>query len=148
MPQETKKNASLAERNLATYIRRNRSKLDTEIKIRLNGLDDHAGCASFAKSHLMQLERHNCSPPADLVRILQVIAQVPAQSVILKEKFEFVQESTHRFEARESLANENTFAIAPILPYACRAPESPHLLEWRCTSCSTRQKIVPRLLLR
>ena len=77
-PLETK-GASIAEQKLAIYIRKNRSKLDTEIKIRLNGLDDPARCASFAKSHLMQLERHNCSPPADLVRILQVIAQVPDQ---------------------------------------------------------------------
>ena len=66
--------------------------LDTATKTRLNDLDDPAGCAAFAKSHLMQLERHTCSPPADLVRILQVIAQVPARSVILKERFEFVQE--------------------------------------------------------
>ena len=43
------KNASIAERKLAKYIRLNRSKLDTEIKIRLNALDDPAGCASFAK---------------------------------------------------------------------------------------------------
>ena len=47
-PLETKK-ASVAERRLAKYIRINRSKLDTEIKIRLKGLDDPAGCASFAK---------------------------------------------------------------------------------------------------
>ena len=40
----------------------------------------------------MQLARQTCSPPDDLVRILQVLAQVPSQSVILKEKFEFVQE--------------------------------------------------------
>ena len=40
----------------------------------------------------MQLTRQTCSPPDDLVRILQVIAQVLSQSVTLKEKFEFVQE--------------------------------------------------------
>ena len=53
-----------------------------------------------------------------------------------------------RFEAWRSLANKNTFAIAPILPYACRARGSPPLLEWRCTSCSTPQKIFHRVLLR
>ena len=78
----------LEERKLALYIERNISKLHTETQEKLHDLDDPAGCAAFAKKHLMQLERHTCSPPADLVRILHVIAQVPAESVIVKEKSE------------------------------------------------------------
>ena len=146
------------------------STLNVETKTRLNDLADPAGCVAFAKSHLVQLERHTCSPPADLVRILQEIAQVPDQSVILKERFEFVQEGArgHDKIKRQTVrwrnagirlqprvpanlnngksANKDTFAIAPILPSACRARGSPALLEWRCTSCSTRHKIVPRFL--
>ena len=82
----------MAEQKLAQYIHNNKTRLDNELRIRLNALRDPAGCASFAKSRLQQLRKHNCSPPADLVRILQVIAQVPAKSVLLKEKFEFIQD--------------------------------------------------------
>ena len=80
------------ERRLAGYIQRNSSNFHPETIAMLNDLNDPAACAAFANSHLMQLANHTCSPPDDLVRILQVIAQVPSQSVILKEKFEFVQE--------------------------------------------------------
>ena len=66
------------ERGLAKYIEQNLSKLHTETKTKLNDLDDPAGCAAFAKSQLMKLARQTCSPPDDLVRILQVIAQVPS----------------------------------------------------------------------
>ena len=39
----------------------------------------------------MQLAKQTCSPPENFVRMLRVPAQVPSESVILKEKFEFVQ---------------------------------------------------------
>ena len=171
-PVETRR-ASIEERLLARYIRHNVSTLHAETRTRLNDLADPAGCAAFAEGHLMQLERHTCSPPADLVRILQVIAQIPAESVILKEKFEFIQEDarshdktkrqtvrwrnsgirlrpTPPFHLKHGKASQtkNAFAIAPILPHAYRARGSPRLLEWRCTSCSTAQKIFHRLLLR
>ena len=42
----------------------------------------------------MQLAKQTCSPPDDLVRILRVLAQVPCESDIVKEKFEFVQEES------------------------------------------------------
>ena len=84
-----RRGTSMEERSLANYIAKNFSKLHAETQAKLNDLDDPAGCEAFAKKHLKQLARQTCSPPDDLVRILQVIAQVPSQSVILKEKFEY-----------------------------------------------------------
>ena len=83
---------NIEERRLAGYIQRDSSNIHPETITMLNDLNDPVACAAFANSHLMQLANHTCSPPDDLMRILQVIAQVPSQSVILKEKFEFVRE--------------------------------------------------------
>ena len=80
------------EQKLVLHIRKHISKLHVETQAKLNALDDPAGCVAFASSHLRQLARHTCSPPADLVRILKIIAQVPAQSVIEKERFESAEE--------------------------------------------------------
>ena len=128
----------LEERQLPGHIQRNFSNLHPETIRMLNDLNDLAACAAFANSHLMQLANHTCSPPDDLVRILQVIAQVPSQSVILKEKFEFVREKAKGLgekapgsalaEFRHSAPAEDrgerdgerddAFATAAISPYA------------------------------
>ena len=132
----------------------NRSKLDTEIKIRLNGLDDPAGCASFAKSHFMQLEKHkethNCSPPSDLVRILQVIAEIPAESLILKEKFEFVQQDPtgHDKTKRQTVRWRNSgIRLRPTPPFdlkhrkASQTPKIPLPLLQYCLMQTVREEV-------
>ena len=109
----------IEERRLAGYIQRDSANLHLETDAMLSDLNDPAACAAFANSHLMQLVNHTFSPPDDLVRILQVIAQVPSQSVILKEKFEFVQEKAKGLgkTKRQTVRWRNSgIRLKPLLP--------------------------------
>ena len=99
----------MTERRLAKYLQKHGATLHREIQIRLKGLDDPAKCALFARSNLQQLQDYNCSPPADLVRVLKVIEQVPTERVLLKEKFKLVQEDAtrHRKTTRQTVRWRN-----------------------------------------
>ena len=59
---------------------------------------------SVCKKPFDAVGKHTCSPPADLVRILQVFAQVPARSVILKGRIEFVQEGASGHDKMKRMA--------------------------------------------
>ena len=86
VPMETK-SQNADERKLTRKIRKRRGQLHTETRELLDALEDPAGCAALARSDLKRLASHSTDPPDDLVRKLELMAQIPSQQALMKEKY-------------------------------------------------------------